>query len=60
MTAMDPNMSKEAARVLSEALEERSDFRGRCVKCSKDIVGSLQMMRDHECEDGEETDEEGQ
>lgn len=56
--SMGPNMGEPARRVLNDALEERSDFKGKCVKCGEQMVGSLQMMREHECEG--EADEQDQ
>lgn len=44
-------MSEEARKALHEELELKHDFRGKCVKCKTELVGSLQQMRDHVCKE---------
>lgn len=44
-------MGEEARKSLNEKLEQKSDFRGKCVKCRVTVVGTLQELRDHVCEE---------
>lgn len=53
-------MSEQARKALNDDLELRHDFRGECVKCGLELVGSLAQMRSHECKEEPEGDEEGQ